>query len=615
MSRITPRDDVGTGEQDLQVMFGEVPKEVIHEESVSRSRAYERTVSITMKALNLPKRDTLKSFQGQLKPWFIISHENTWKCLYNYLMSLMLMESNIISLYWLAFGEPQGSSLAYDTLMQAFFLIDFVLNFLTTYVSKKDEIVVSPTLIALKYCNRWMIFDLIALIPFRVVGLPSLEFFLRLSRCGKFNRIFVITRSIEIVIVEIIQILYPSKHFIKVATSAMMKMLKVLLVMCFIIYFLACVFLRFTEYEPDNFRNAYLSNYSNSKSLLWTAYFISTTIISVGYGDLLPRNSSERIAVIFIIIIGTVYYAVLAGGFNNVVATLNSLAPNEDNLFDLNSWLIKLEKRFKPLSPELRKSILTHFKYYWANDRLHSIAKEYWNAKNYNDLLQDHCMYFGRLTPELKKNILDSIFHDTFLKFSDFFGDTPLKYELSYHFQPRMYEEGEVIIGEGDQVHEMLFIMKGKVVAEWTAEQERYTFDVRIGVLILGDYEIIEEKPCFVTYKAARHETSIPVEALALPKRAFKMIIQNGFAEEEMRLRAKCGSKHTQIVKYLMNAKQLEPATNMNGSSPDAKLLPSTRNKRRNNIPLVLLCTNLNIAPLKPTCRYSRKPTITCLKS
>ena len=145
MSRITPRDDVGTGEQDLQVMFGEVPKEVIHEESVSRSRAYERTVSITMKALNLPKRDTLKSFQGQLKPWFIISHENTWKCLYNYLMSLMLMESNIISLYWLAFGEPQGSSLAYDTLMQAFFLIDFVLNFLTTYVSKKDEIVVSPT--------------------------------------------------------------------------------------------------------------------------------------------------------------------------------------------------------------------------------------------------------------------------------------------------------------------------------------------------------------------------------------------------------------------------------------------------------------------------------------
>ena len=591
MFRTVPVDDQEAGEKVFSEMFGEVP--LVKErqlEEISRGNVYKKSKSIAMKAFNVPKRDTMREMLGKNKPWYIISHENTWRCLFHYLMSLMLIESNIISLYWLAFGQPEGASLIYDTIMQVFFFIDFVLNFLTTSINKKEEITVSPILIGMKYCRRWMTFDLLALIPFRVVGLPSLEFFLRLSRIAKVGRVYLVIGSIEVLIVEILYILYPSKHFVKVATNAMMRMLNILLVMCFIIYFISCCFLRFTDYEPGNFREHYLSDYSNSKSLLWTAYFISTTIISVGYGDMLPQNSSERIAVIFIIIIGTGYYAVLAGGFNSVVATINSLMPSEDPLFDLNSWMFKLEKRFKPLSPQLRKRIQSHFKYYWVSDRLHSLAKEYWTCKNYSELLRDNCTYFGKLTPDLKRAILDSIFKEPYHKFSDFFGDTEMKYELSYHLQPRIYDKDEIMIGQGDQVLEMLFIMKGKVQAEWTSESTDYTFDLKIGVLILGDYEILHGKPCFVTYKPAVPAVFIPVEALALPKRAFKMIVQNGFDGEEKRISHKCEFKHRQIVKCLMDAKKEKAIANLDGELPELALGQSDKSKRR----VSMLITDIN---------------------
>lgn len=100
-------------------------------------------------------------------------------------MTFAILESNILSPYWLAFGPPSNKAIAYDAIMQAFFLIDFICNFITSYISGRNKIVIDPNAISLKYIRTWFTCDFLALIPFRVFEWPSIEFFFRLSRIFK----------------------------------------------------------------------------------------------------------------------------------------------------------------------------------------------------------------------------------------------------------------------------------------------------------------------------------------------------------------------------------------------------------------------------------------------
>lgn len=577
MSKTVPIANEKNVESDKDKVYGGLPDRSARKISTTRGSILKKSLSIFNKVLDKQKLKSPSISTLVDKPWYIIDHESISKSLFDYWMALMLTESNIISLYWLAFGEPVGRSLVYDTIMQIFFLIDFVLCFITSFSGHKHIKVVSQRQIAIRYITKWMALDLLALIPFRVFNLPSLEFFLRLSRIGKFNRIFLILKTLEVLIAEIALIFYHSKHIVNIVTNSLVNLAKVLLVMCFIIYFIACCFLRFTRYEDYNFENAYFEGHTHAHILLWTSYFIATTIISVGYGDFLPQNSSEQIAVVFIILIGAIYYAVLAGGFNSVIATIISLQPNNDNLNDLNAWLSKTEKRYKQLPHECREEIINHYNYYWSKDLLHNIAKEYWTASNYTELLADHDPYFKELTCELKNEILKSLFMRVFLRFKDFFGDTQMKYELCYHFQPRFYSPSQTILDEGEKVFELILIMKGKILAEIS----RSNISVNIIQNILGAYEILSGKACVFTYKTA-HESLFPTEVLVIPKRPLLMIIQNGFPDEGPRMRILCERQHAELVKKLMKEKEGKDGKELNtGDQSGNRLLNDQIDSRR----------------------------------
>lgn len=50
--------------------------------------------------------------------------------------------------------------------MKFVFVLDIVLNFRTTFVSKKGEVVSDSKLIALNYIRTWFVVDLLAALPF-----------------------------------------------------------------------------------------------------------------------------------------------------------------------------------------------------------------------------------------------------------------------------------------------------------------------------------------------------------------------------------------------------------------------------------------------------------------
>lgn len=67
-------------------------------------------------------------------------------------------------------------------------LIDIVLNFRTTYVSRKGEVVSNSKSIALNYVKSWFFVDLVAALPFDFLYASDVY-------SGEVSKLFVITPS------------------------------------------------------------------------------------------------------------------------------------------------------------------------------------------------------------------------------------------------------------------------------------------------------------------------------------------------------------------------------------------------------------------------------------
>jgi len=53
-----------------------------------------------------------------------------------------------------------------DLIVDIMFIVDILINFRTTYVNKKDEVVSHPAKIAIHYFKGWFLIDMVAAIPF-----------------------------------------------------------------------------------------------------------------------------------------------------------------------------------------------------------------------------------------------------------------------------------------------------------------------------------------------------------------------------------------------------------------------------------------------------------------
>ncbi|OMJ68642.1 hypothetical protein SteCoe_33854 [Stentor coeruleus] len=586
MSRITPDNPMHPITQKRK-LFG-LPFTRMKKSNINKKTLYVKTSNKILKALSVYKKETFSFQVDEIKNHNcpIINHNGAPKQIFDYLMCFAILESNILTPYWLAFGPPINEAIVYDAVMQGFFFVDFICNFFTSFTSGRNKIIIDPNLIAAKYIRTWFIFDLLALMPFRVFKWPSVEFFFRLFRIAKLEKCLKIFQTFQKLLIKFFNRFYQNSHVVKVVVKSVFSLVKVLCMMYFTIYFIACCFIRFFRFNHPNFKDKNLPGVTNERLMLRTSYFISTTIVGVGYGDLLPANSSEMIAVILIILIGAMYYTVLAGAFNNIISNIKSLWPNDENLNTLERWLYKVETRYRLLPQELHKKIISHFEYYWHKDRLKDIAKEYWKAENYNDLVADQSGHFSLLSNDLKEELLDKLFKDIFTTFPNFFEEkSKLKYELCFHFQPRIYKIGEVILNEQETVLEILFTYRGRLYLEHNFNGEIMKLSYNLPRAIIGDYEVLLNKKTIVSYHAAFKKTSIPVEAFALPRKPFLMILANGFPEDELKLRIQSEIKHLEIVKCLIETRnQTNKIDNSTISETNRPLIVNQSKKGRYSV-------------------------------
>ena len=118
----------------------------------------------------------------------MISRKNKLKKYFDLVMDLLIYYSVITALNLLGFFDDNQVLNDVDYFVWAVFVVDFFLNFCTEYKNKQNKIVKNFRLIALHYAKTWMVFDILALLPFTWIGRATVEYFLRLLRIFKMKR-------------------------------------------------------------------------------------------------------------------------------------------------------------------------------------------------------------------------------------------------------------------------------------------------------------------------------------------------------------------------------------------------------------------------------------------
>jgi hypothetical protein len=213
-----------------------------------------------------------------------------------------------------------------------------ILTFFFAYEDEEKCVTVEDhKTIAIRYLKSWFIFDLLSIFPFDVIlkaAMKSPKFstvntLIRISRIGKIYKLSRFLRLSKLAwlyrnrkkafrnIDEKTKLSLGTERFLFFGASTLL-----------LIHLSTCLWLFCTQYNSElNWLSLKITGLegngekinSDIKAYFVSMYFICQTITTVGYGDYGPTNSLERIFIIFLMLIGSIGFAFMAGGISSIL--------------------------------------------------------------------------------------------------------------------------------------------------------------------------------------------------------------------------------------------------------------------------------------------------------
>ncbi|GAB4210412.1 MAG: hypothetical protein OHK0012_00600 [Synechococcales cyanobacterium] len=292
------------------------------------------------------------------------------------------------------------------------------------------------------YRQHWLLVDLLSVLPWHwLLATPWLRL-LRVVRITRFNRME--PRHTD--------------HF----HNLPMKRLLALRWMILIAHWIACGWIILQPPSSLNPFEQYL------RALYWT----TTTLTSVGYGDIVPENHAQMMYSIVIMIVG-------AGLYTYIISNLVRLFANGD-LIRAN-FLEKLERtyafiRYHHLPIPLKKRILDYYDHLWDHQ-----------------LGFDESLILADLPSPLRSEIALFLKQDILQAAPIFHGASPtLIRELAEALKPMVCLPGEYVFRFGEPGAEMYFISQGSV--EILTPQEDQTLAILGAGQFFGELALLDRR-------------------------------------------------------------------------------------------------------------------------
>ena len=203
--------------------------------------------------------------------------------------------------------------------VDALFILDLLITFRTAYYNENDVLVTNMAMICQRYFPFWFIIDLVSCFPWFLIDnidggdsasiTKSLRLF-RLVRLMRFSNVLMIFNKVKDKV-----LIHPG--FFNIPKGLFTIILTAHLISC-LWWCLGTVISDQPWYSVFDMKHKSLAE-RYTISLYWTF----TTISGVGYGDVVPVNSSERIFVIGVMFLGPVITAILVGQISCYLQELN----------------------------------------------------------------------------------------------------------------------------------------------------------------------------------------------------------------------------------------------------------------------------------------------------
>ncbi|XP_075752154.1 voltage-gated delayed rectifier potassium channel KCNH8 [Rhipicephalus microplus] len=265
-------------------------------------------------------------------------------------------------------AEPQldgNRTIISDVIVEAMFIIDIGLNFRTTFVNKKGEVVAKPKSVALNYLRGWFIVDLLAALPFDLLNAAGLynrdnQMYLHLLKLTRLLRLARLLQKMD----------RYSQYSVVVLTLLM-------LMFTLVSHWLACIWFVIAVQEMESFPNNNIS-WLNQLSMklqydvlrpldmaatyITALYFTTSSLTSVGFGNVAANTNAEKVFSILTMLIGALMHAVV---FGNVTAIIQRMYARR-SLYQTKLRDLKDFFRLHQLPKQLRQRMMDFFQTTWS---------------------------------------------------------------------------------------------------------------------------------------------------------------------------------------------------------------------------------------------------------
>jgi CRP-like cAMP-binding protein len=346
--------------------------------------------------------------------------------------------------------------------VDAFFLLDVLLTFRTAYFDDDgDHLVIVPTRIARQYIATWFVPDLLGSLPIdsivRSFYHSQANFaFAKLLKVVRLVRLFKITRLLKIgYVTEFME------DYLGLSPAAI-NLFTMLAQVFFVGHLVACVLWGLSgvivrtpwwghEVEtvhPPMAGSSLFSQYI--LSLYWTFTIMST----VGYGDIYPTTTPERLLNIFVILLGASMFGYMIANVSSLIQSLNSSdAVMNDKIASITEYLDE-----KQCPHKLQDAVIKHFRNFYKH------ASPF-----------DVDTMLTRLPQRLANEVL-LIHHANTLKniaVLKYVENVTIRLYIFSLMKPVYYEPNEDIIQQGTVGTEIFFLTEGRAVAFKKKEEVR----------------------------------------------------------------------------------------------------------------------------------------------
>lgn len=406
----------------------------------------------------------------------IISNDNKVLIVWNLMIALLVLFFIVFVPIFLSFDlnlkiifEPD-LIYYFDTCVLVIFIFDLALKFNISYYENGNE-VKKRKKIMINYIKSEFLFDVCS---FLGVFTQSSEF--------SFLQIMIMFKILSFSqYLSAIQQRFVFSDF----AEGMLKVLILMIKILYIAHILACLFnfisiqLLNSNYSNDSWIiNAGLIDSSWFEKYFNAYYWVITTLVTVGYGDIVPKNPVEKFYCIIVMLIGS---GIFAYNLNRLSNIFGDISKNEReylaNLKILNQMMSR-----KNINSELQNKVRNYFHYIYKKENKKEIEQE-------NQL-------FNKLSNNLQNEIILNSYA-LILKYSQFFCKNfseAFLQSIIFKMNAKLFMPDEIIFAEGEANPCIHFFTQGKAKIIFhnlkMNKEEGGIFEVKTGDT-LGEYNFI----------------------------------------------------------------------------------------------------------------------------